>query len=182
LFVGRIQPSKGMDVAVGALRILAEQIPDVGMLVVGGPSGPRGSTELARMRERISRAGLAGRVRFLAPQPQRSLPVFYQAADVLLVPSRTESFGLVAVEAQACGLPVVAAKVGGLVYAVDSGRSGLLVEGHQPADYAAAAGRIITDPRLARRLGEGGIRWAEDFSWQAAGQRMLELYEGIGQA
>jgi D-inositol-3-phosphate glycosyltransferase len=179
LFIGRIQPSKGVDVAVGALRILAEQIPEVGMLVVGGPSGPRGSGELTRMRERISKAGLAGRVRFLAPQPHRSLPVFYQAADVLLVPSRTESFGLVAVEAQACGLPVVAAKVGGLSYAVDHGRSGLLVEGHRPTDYAAAAGRIIADPHLARRLGDGGIRWAEDFSWQAAGQRMLELYEGM---
>ncbi|MDP8958945.1 MAG: glycosyltransferase, partial [Actinomycetota bacterium] len=119
LFVGRIQPLKGLDVAVGALEMLVEDIPSARMLVVGGPSGRRGAAELERVRRRIERAGLQRQVTFLSPQVHHSLATFYQAADALLVPSRSESFGLVAVEAQACGLPVVAAKVGGLAYVVE---------------------------------------------------------------
>jgi D-inositol-3-phosphate glycosyltransferase len=98
---------------------------------------------------------------------------------VLLVPSRSESFGLVAVEAQACGLPVVAARVGGLAYAVEDGVSGFLIDGWEPASYAAAALQILGDAGLGERLRRGSLGKAAGFSWPATVDRFLELYEGI---
>ncbi|MGH9000571.1 MAG: glycosyltransferase, partial [Acidimicrobiia bacterium] len=110
LFVGRIQPLKGLDLA---LRTLGE-IDDAVLWVVGGPSGADGTAELRRVRALVDELGLSGRVLFLDPQPHPELADFYRAADVCIVPSRSESFGLVALEAAACGTPVVAAAVGGL--------------------------------------------------------------------
>jgi D-inositol-3-phosphate glycosyltransferase len=119
------------------------------------------------------------RIDFLPAQPHDRLPDLYRAADVVVVPSRSESFGLVAAEAQACGIPVVAAHVGGLAHVVDDGVSGLLVSGWDPADYAAAVRRILTDDDLASRLRSGAIAHAEQFSWPATADRLLELYRGI---
>ena len=104
---------------------------------------------------------------------------YYRAADVLVVPSRSESFGLVAAEAQACGLPVVAAAVGGLSHVVADGESGILVSGWDPEDYAAALRRIVGEPGLAARLSAGAVAQAEQFSWPATADRLLELYSGI---
>jgi D-inositol-3-phosphate glycosyltransferase len=118
-------------------------------------------------------------VLFLPPVPHRELAACYRAADVVVVPSRSESFGLVAVEAQACGVPVVAAAVGGLAHAVSDGESGLLVPGWDPGDYAAALARILTEPGLAARLSGGARARAEEFSWTATADRLLELYSGI---
>lgn len=182
LFVGRIQPLKGLDVAVETLGRLAEELPSARLLVVGGPSGRRGPEELVRVRQLVARLDLVERVRFVPAQAHRSLPAFYQAADVLLVPSRAESFGLVAVEAQACGLPVVAARVGGLAHAVDHGRSGHLVDGWDPARWAEAVRPILTDPETSRCLAEGALEHSAQFSWEATADRMLELYEGISGA
>ncbi|MGH9178085.1 MAG: glycosyltransferase, partial [Acidimicrobiales bacterium] len=114
LFVGRIQPLKGLDVAVRALAELTPSFPDSFLAVVGGPSGAGGAAEVERIRRLTADLGVAGRVRMVAPQPHERLSTFYRAADVCLVPSRSESFGLVALEAAACGTPVVAAAVGGL--------------------------------------------------------------------
>jgi D-inositol-3-phosphate glycosyltransferase len=111
--------------------------------------------------------------------PHRDLPAYYRAADILVVPSRSESFGLVAAEAQACGLPVVAAAVGGLAHAVADGVSGILVDGWDPADWAAALRRVVTDPALASRLSAGAREQAERFSWPATADRLLELYSGL---
>ena len=108
---GRIQALKGLDVAIEALAAVRDRVPNARMMVVGGPSGPAGESEYRLTRSLVDRLGLEEAVAWLGPQPHRCLPVFYQAADVLVVPSRSESFGLVAAEAQAAGLPVVAANM-----------------------------------------------------------------------
>jgi D-inositol-3-phosphate glycosyltransferase len=179
LFVGRIQPLKGIDVAVAAFADVAAAVPGVRLLVVGGPSGPQGNSEMARLSAMASEFGVADRIEVRGPMPHRELATVYRSADVLLVPSRSESFGLVAVEAQACALPVVAAEVGGLAHTVVDGESGFLVSGWNPAGYAEAVRRILDDTKTAARLSRGALAHAETFSWSASTQRLLELYEGI---
>lgn len=178
-FVGRVQPLKGLATAVEALAAVRESLPEARLLVVGGPSGPAGEAEIARVGRLVERLGLTEHVRFVPPQDHTRLPTYYRAADVLLVPSRSESFGLVAAEAQACGVPVVAARVGGLAFAVEDGESGFLVDGWDPGAYAGAALKIITDPPLAAKLSAGAVAFAGRFSWQATSDRLLELYRGI---
>lgn len=173
-FVGRIQPLKGIDVAIEAVA----RLDDVGLLVVGGPSGPAGEAEFARVRA-LADARLPGRVTFMEPRPHDDIPCVYRAADAVIVPSRSESFGLVAVEAQACGTPVVASRVGGLAYAVADDRSGFLVPGHDPVDYADALQRILSDEALAQRLSAGAVAHAAGFSWDVTADRLLELYRGL---
>lgn len=179
LYVGRIQPLKGVDVALEAFARLADRIPGLELDVIGGPSGSNGSSELGRLVDRVRELSLDTRVRFRGTVAHRALADWYRAADVLTVPSRSESFGLVAVEAQACGLPVVAARVGGLPDVVQDGRSGLLVDGWDPADHAQALAAVLTDGRLAEDLSAGAVAWSERFSWPATVDRFLELYGGI---
>lgn len=176
LYVGRIQPLKGVDVAIGAFKLIRERIPGASLVIVGGPSGPQGTEELARLREMASSIG---NVEFRDAVPHDDLADHYRAADLLLLPSRSESFGLVAAEAQSCALPVVAARTGGLGHVVCDGVSGLLVEGWDPADHAAAALKILCDPLLSKQLREGAVEWSERFSWQATANRFLELYAGV---
>ncbi|MGI8755821.1 MAG: glycosyltransferase, partial [Acidimicrobiales bacterium] len=166
LFVGRIQPLKGLDVAVGALAALGRA--DAELVVVGGPSGVDGENEVARVQALARRLGVADRVRFVAPQPHHLLSTYYRAADVVLVPSRSESFGLVALEAGACGIPVVAAAVGGLRTLVDDGRTGLLVDSRRPDAFAAATRRILDDPAFAATLGAQAARHAAGYTWSAS--------------
>jgi D-inositol-3-phosphate glycosyltransferase len=180
LFVGRIQPLKAADVAVGALAQIervAGRKPQ--LLLVGGPSGGQGDAELAHLRSLVTELGVGDRVHFVPAQPHTALARFYQAADVLIVPSRSETFGLVAAEAQACGLPVVAASVGGLPYAVADGQTGLLVDGHEPDSYAVALTKILGDPSLAAQMSADAVAFSERFSWPATADRLLELYAGI---
>ena len=179
LFVGRIQPLKGVDVAVDAFAEIRRVLPSARLVVVGGPSGSQGSAELALIRSRIAELGLDDAVSMWEAQPHRGIPTFYQAADVLIVPSRSESFGLVAAEAQATGLPVVAAAVGGLAYIVQDRRSGILVDGWDPTDFAKAVLEILQSPALAEDLSLGAIDASRRFSWDAATDRLLELYKGI---
>ncbi len=179
LFVGRIQPLKGLDVAVRAVAMMAPAIPGVRLAVVGGPSGAGGPAEIERVRRLAEELDVSGRLDWYPAQPHARLADFYRAADVLLAPSRSESFGLVAAEAQACALPVVATRVGGLAYLVEDGESGFLVDGADPAGFAAAAGRVLTDGRLAERLSAGAVKNAESFSWETTADRFLELYAGI---
>jgi D-inositol-3-phosphate glycosyltransferase len=178
LFVGRIQPLKGVDVALAAFARVLESHPGARLLVVGGPSGPAGRSEVHRLHAFVDDAGIGEAVRFLDPVPHADLVDLYRAADLLTLPSRSESFGLVAAEAQACGLPVVAADVGGIPHVVSDGESGLLVEGWDPEDHAAAMIRILSDGPLADRLSAGAVEWSERFSWEATANRFLELYEG----
>jgi D-inositol-3-phosphate glycosyltransferase len=110
------------------------------------------------------------------PQHQEHLVDFYRAADVVLVPSRSESFGLVALEAQASGTPVVAASVGGLRFVVLDGSTGFLVEGHDPRDHASAMLSVLRDPAMQARMGEEGVREAVRFTWEATADALLRVY------
>lgn len=179
LYVGRIQPLKGVDVAIEAFANVHATHPDAMLVVVGGPSGPKGQQELAKLRKRVGALEAGSRARFVGPLPHGLLADLYRAADVLLVPSRTESFGLVAAEAQACGTPVVAARTGGLPYVIDDGVTGMLVDGWDPADYADAVNRLLDDPGLSSKMGDAAVKWAKRFSWDATVKRYLELYRGV---
>ena len=174
LFVGRIQPLKGLDVAIDALADLRRD--DARLVVVGGPSGTEGDLEAARAHARIAELGLTERVRFVEPQPHHLLSTYYRAADICVVPSRSESFGLVALEAAACGTPVVAAAVGGLRTLVDDGRTGFLVDDRSPAAFAARIDELLADPTSAARMGDAAARLARDYTWSTTGARLRRLY------
>jgi D-inositol-3-phosphate glycosyltransferase len=177
LFVGRIQPLKGAGVAIEALAHLDD--PRAQLLVVGGPSGPAGEAELARLHRLAAGAGLAERVRFVPPQPHHLLSTYYRAADCVLVPSRSESFGLVALEAAACGTPVVAAAVGGLRTLVEHGRTGFLVEGRDPQAFAAFAGEILANPKLAAAMGAAAAARAGRYRWSTSAARLRRIYADV---
>jgi D-inositol-3-phosphate glycosyltransferase len=179
LFVGRIQPLKGVEVAVRALASLAEDRPDARLAIVGGPSGPRGDVELDRMMGLVDELGLSDRVVFVPPRPHELLSTYYRAADVCLVPSRSESFGLVALEAAACGTPVVASDVGGLRTLVDHGRTGFLVDDPNPEAFAAWIRQILAEPLLAERLGTGAVLRARRYTWARAASLLRDIYEEL---
>jgi D-inositol-3-phosphate glycosyltransferase len=179
LFVGRIQPLKAPDVLLRAVaRLLAEQ-PSLRerlvVAVVGGLSGS-GLAHPDSLRGLARELGLSDVVRFTDPVPQPALADWYRAADLTVVPSYSESFGLVAIESQACGTPVVAAAAGGLRTAVRDGVSGVLVDGHDPGDYAAVLGELLADDQRRRALGRGAIAHAAGFSWAATASGMLDVY------
>jgi len=182
-FVGRLQPLKAPDVAVLALAGLARQRPDldVELLVIGGASG-NGNGEPARLAKLAADAGVADRVRFLAAQPHDRLATVYQAADLVLMPSWSESFGLVALEAQACGTPVVAAGVGGLQHAVGDGTTGVLVASHQPEAWAGAVARLLSNPRRLAAMGAAAARFAGVHGWDRTAARLLGIYGDLVQA
>jgi D-inositol-3-phosphate glycosyltransferase len=177
LFVGRIQPLKGLDVAVQALAELDRA--DAELVVVGGPSGQAGPGELGRVHALATDLGVRDRIRFVPPQPHHLLSTWYRAADVVLVPSRAESFGLVALEAAACGAPVVASDVGGLRTIVEDGGTGFLVEPRDPTAFAAAIGKLLGDPGLAAAMGAAGAVRAGEFTWSTAAARLRRLYADL---
>ncbi|MFE1555461.1 D-inositol-3-phosphate glycosyltransferase [Streptomyces sp. NPDC058734] len=180
LYAGRIQPLKGPDVMVRAIAELLRQDPRLRrrtvVPVVGGDSGagPRGEAwELAR------ELGVSDVLRHFPPVPQAELAQWYRAADVLVVPSRSESFGLVALEAQACGTPVLASAVGGLPTAVRDGVTGLLVRGNDPAEYARRLRWFAGRPQEAAEMGRAAVRHARNMSWHAAAARTLDVYRDV---
>ena len=179
MFAGRIQPLKAPDVLLRAVSVLLQQDPllrsRLVVPIVGGPSGS-GLEHPESLAQLAAELGLDDVVRFVPPVAQPELARWCAAATAVAVPSYNESFGLVAVEAQATGTPVVAAAVGGLTTVVADERSGLLVEGHEARDWAAALRRLIGDPGLTRRLGEGALAHARDFSWDRTAERTLEAY------
>jgi D-inositol-3-phosphate glycosyltransferase len=176
LFLGRLQPLKGPDVAIRAAAKAMRRglAPEAVLVVLGGPSGPGGRSYVGGLRDLAAREGMA--VEFLDPRPHEELPWVYSAADVLLMPSRSESFGLAALEAQACSVPVVAASVGGLRHVVEDGVTGFLVEGHEPSLYAERLLQILGDPALAGELGRAGRRRAAAFGWDGATDGVLDVY------
>jgi D-inositol-3-phosphate glycosyltransferase len=177
LFVGRIQPLKGPDVAIRALHELGRA--DALLLIVGGASGPEGGGEVERARQLVDELGLADRVRFVPPQPHHILSSYYRAADVVIVPSRSESFGLVALEAAACGIPVVASAVGGLQSLVDDGVNGYLIARRDPARFAEAINRILDDPLLAASMSVASAARAKRYTWSFAAARLRRLYTDL---
>jgi D-inositol-3-phosphate glycosyltransferase len=175
LFAGRIQPLKGASVAVEALARLGSRRGGV-LVVVGGPSGPRGYDELRRLHALVEELDLGDRVRFVPPQRHEMLSTYYRSADVCIVPSRSESFGLVALEAAACGTPVVASAVGGLRTLVDHRRTGFLVEGRDPATFAAYVTDLLDDRRLAGEMAVSAAARARVYTWSGAAARLRSLY------
>jgi D-inositol-3-phosphate glycosyltransferase len=177
LFVGRIQPLKAPDVLLRAAADLLARRPELRrrlvVAVVGGPSGtglgrPRALQELALQ------LGIQEQVRFVPPVDRATLALWYRAADLVTVPSYSESFGLVAVEAQACGTPVVAAAVGGLPCAIGDG--GLLIDGHRTADWSAGIEGLLDAPRRRELLSRKAVEHASHFSWERTTDRLLEVY------
>jgi D-inositol-3-phosphate glycosyltransferase len=171
LYVGRIQPLKGLDIAVEALAHLPGRPL---LVVVGGPSGPEGEEYLGGIRKRAESLGIEDRIRWVAPQPHERLASYYRAAAVVLVPSQSESFGLVALEAAACGTPVVATAVGGLHALVVDGVTGFLSE-RSPAGFARAASVIMGDPDLAARFSDAAVAHARTFTWGGAANRLAGM-------
>jgi D-inositol-3-phosphate glycosyltransferase len=184
LFACRLEPLKGASTLLDAIAVLSasSEFSDVRVLVVGDDSGDgaAGGGERRRLEERVRNTRLAGRVRFLSAVPHERLPDYYAVADVCVVPSLTESFGLVALEAQALGTPVVAAAVGGLTEVVEDEVTGLLVPGRDPQSYADALERLLRDSALRRRMGEEAQRRASGFTWSRAVDRLAAIYSRVG--
>lgn len=190
-FIGRIQPLKAPDVLLHAAAEMLAQASIRGesvwrdlrrrltVLVVGGPSGS-GLAEPTALRKLAATLGIADVVRFLKPRPSEQLATVYRAADVVAVPSHNESFGLVALEAQACGTPVVAAEVGGLPVAVADGRSGLLVAGHGADSWASALASVALRPARWAQLSAGAVQHARRFSWDRTTDALLATYVDAG--
>ena len=177
LFVGRVQPLKGPDVAIRALHALGRS--DALLLIVGGASGLVGDGEIERAHQLVDELGLHDQVRFVPPQPHHILSTYYRAADVVIVPSRSESFGLVALEAAACGIPVVASAVGGLQSLVDHGETGFLVSGRDPVVFAEAIAKILDDPMLAAGMSSAAATKAGSYTWGFAAARLRRLYTDL---
>jgi D-inositol-3-phosphate glycosyltransferase len=179
-FAGRIQPLKAPDVLLHAAAALLERDPALRarmvVLVAGGPSGS-GLAEPTGLQQLAARLRLDDVVRFLPPQTPDGLATVFRAADVVAVPSHNESFGLVALEAQACGTPVVAARVGGLPVAVADGRSGLLVDGHRAGPWADALAAFALDPVRRAALSREAVAHANRFSWDRTTDALLSTYE-----
>lgn len=180
LFIGRLQPLKAGDTAIRALAHLVDwgrADPDkIKLVMVGGPSGRAGLGEPQRLRELAQSLGVLDSVEFYSAQPQSELPSYYQAADVCLVPSYNESFGLVALEAQASGLPVVGSAIGGLRTIVRHGRTGFLVEPGGSEAFAERAWRILSDPPLADAMGRLAECSSREFSWERCASELYDLY------
>jgi D-inositol-3-phosphate glycosyltransferase len=178
LYAGRIQPLKGLDVALGAIAQVVDTLErEVIFVIVGGPSGPAGDREVARLRALARDLGLGTRVRFEGPQPHRDLPSYYRAADALIVCSRSESFGLTALEAHACGIPIVATAVGGLTHVVRNGISGWLVADATPAAFAAKLQAFLADDAGRHSFAHAAVESARRFTWGRTAGELLELYD-----
>ncbi|MGH2751444.1 MAG: glycosyltransferase [Actinomycetota bacterium] len=178
LFVGRIQPLKGLELAVrAAYEVVSALDRNLTFLVVGGASGSSGQRELDRTVALIESLGLEDHVRLVGAVPHGRLPAYYRAADVLTVCSHSESFGLAALEASACGTPVIATAVGGLSYIVRDGKSGFLLGARDPAVYASKVKTLLGDPGMWQEFSRAASEAAAGFSWDATASTLLELYE-----
>lgn len=178
-FVGRIQPLKAPDVLLAAAAPLVDKYrgtsTPVRVLIVGGPSGT-GLERPTALIDLAAELGIADAVTFLPPQSAQRLAQVYRASDIVAVPSYSESFGLVAIEAQACGTPVVAADVGGLGVAVADDHSGVLVDGHGIDAWSEALGGLIADPTRMAYLGRNARAHADQFSWERTATELLSSY------
>jgi D-inositol-3-phosphate glycosyltransferase len=145
------------------------------LVVIGGPSGPRGQEELAKAQGLIASYGLSERVTMVPPQRHEVLSTYYRAADACIVPSRSESFGMVALEAAVCGTPVVASSVGGLTTLVDHGRTGYLVGPNDAGGFAHYLGELLDDRALARLLGAAASKRNLGYTWASAADGILDL-------
>jgi D-inositol-3-phosphate glycosyltransferase len=187
VYAGRLERLKGADLFVEAVAELMERpgFDDVVALVCGGDSGDgrrqarHAGGERGRLEDLVRERGLESRVRFLGAVPPRRLADLYALAEVCVVPSHTESFGLVALEAQASGTPVVATAVGGLVDVVEDGVTGFLIEGRDPTAFAGRIGELLESPTLRERMGTAARERAARYTWDRSVERLLGLYDCV---
>jgi len=186
LFVGRIEPLKGIDTLIRALARLREtgvqcQVPHYLAIIGGDPraSGENLSDEMSRIQTLCRDLGLGDLVLFLGKRDQTSLPYYYSAADVLIMPSHYESFGMVALEAMACGTPVVASQVGGLAFLVQDGITGFVVPDDNPDLLAERLTRLLRDPQLRDRLGFQAAEYASKYAWENIVDRLAHVYNEV---
>jgi D-inositol-3-phosphate glycosyltransferase len=178
LFVGRLQALKGVDLALETLIELRNRGRKIMLAIVGGPSGPDGRATLASLHRRVEEAGVISHVSFVAPQSHQLLSTWMRASDVMLVPSRTESFGLVALESAACGTPVVASDVGGLMTLIDDGVTGFLVGERDPGVWADAV-EVALDPQNATAMSNAAVLLARRYTWRSAARSLADLTEEL---
>jgi D-inositol-3-phosphate glycosyltransferase len=182
LFVGRLQPLKGIDILLRAAQIVQQQYPSLQVLVIGGGvdiQDDHETQERQRLQALSQELGLACRVQFIKAQPQEILVQYYAAADVFVMPSHYESFGMVVLEAMACGTPVVASNVGGLTSTVVHGSTGLLVPAGDWHAFAQAIVRLIASPLLRERYGQASVQRAQRFAWPGIVARTIQLYRRL---
>ncbi|MBI2303228.1 MAG: glycosyltransferase [Chloroflexi bacterium] len=176
LYVGRLEPLKGVDILLRVVSQLSEE-EGLHLMVVGGDAASAGETE--RLRRIAWELGVQNQVSFLGTVDHEALPLYYSAADICVVPSYYESFGMVAVEALACGTPVVAARVGGLRSTIRDGEMGYLIPWHCPEPYAERLELLLGNESLKRSFGRAGRAWVERFSWSLIAEQVLALYEEL---
>jgi D-inositol-3-phosphate glycosyltransferase len=184
LFVGRIEPLKGVDTLIRAIAHMrttgiTDRYPHYLAVIGGEPNADQHemNSEMARLQHLSRELGLGDLVVFLGKRAQSSLPYYYSAADVLIMPSHYESFGMVALEAMACGTPVVASQVGGLAFLIQDGVTGYVVPGGDPIALSERLTQLITQPEHRRQLGEQAAAYARDYAWENITARILDLYQ-----
>ncbi len=183
LYVGRIEALKGIDTLIRAAALSRQNgVADFRVLIVGGDveeSLESMGGEMARLRALVRQLGLDDMIRFMGSRPQQELPTYYGAADVLVMPSYSESFGMVALEAMACGRPVVASRVGGLTYLVQDGQTGYHVQEGNAEQMAARLAELLGNAKRLEVMGQAARRVAEKYSWQKTAKEILEVYERV---
>jgi D-inositol-3-phosphate glycosyltransferase len=184
-FVGRIDPIKGIDTLLNAMALLKDQVTGRHLVLqmVGGDLDGNGQPvgALAETKREIDALGLTDHIRLLGSRPQNQLPLIYNASDAVCVPSRYESFGLVAVEAMACGIPVVASRAGGLIFSVEDGESGFLAPVNDAGAFAGALAILLNDPELAEEMGSAARSIAERFAWPVVASSMRHVYQRLAE-
>ena len=179
LYVGRLAPIKGLETLLDAMARLRAAGTRVHLSIVGGDADEPLNGHEGALRARLARLDLGGTVTFVGAQPQERLRAWYVAADTTVLPSHYESFGMVALEAMACGIPVVASRVGGLQTTVRDGVTGLLVRESDPAALAGALDRLLGDPDLRFRLGREGVQWAARHRWPCIAEAVCREYAAL---
>jgi D-inositol-3-phosphate glycosyltransferase len=186
LYVGRIEPLKGVDMLIRAMSIMHQngalrECPQ-GLMIIGGDpqaSPDEMNVEMARLQALCRELGMEDVILFLGKRDQDFLPYYYSAAEVLVMPSHYESFGMVALEAMACGTPVVASQVGGLAFLVQDGITGFVVPDGEPQALADRLSQLIRDPRLRHKMGEQAAAYAQQYAWEQIANRILALYREL---
>jgi D-inositol-3-phosphate glycosyltransferase len=186
LYVGRIEPLKGIDTLIQAIALMRTQgnysQPPFCLSVIGGDNDERDGTptsEMTRLKDMCDQYGLGDLVIFLGRRGQDTLPYYYSAAEAVVVPSHYESFGMVALEAMACGTPVVASQVGGLAYLVQDGVNGFSVPVDEPQALADRLTVLIENPELHRKLGQQAAAFAQDYGWDKIAARIIKVYTDL---
>ncbi|MEJ2559118.1 MAG: glycosyltransferase, partial [Anaerolineae bacterium] len=186
LFVGRIQPLKGIDTLIRAMKQVISRYPelkdDLCVSIIGGDPNPDSEleqAELERLRQLRADLGIGDLVTFLGAKDQDTLVYYYAAAEMVVMPSHYESFGMVALESMACGTPVIGSDVGGLSFSIEDGFNGFLVPGRDPTALADKIALLLKHPGLRDHLGEQAIRWAERYAWPHIADEILDVYEMV---